>query len=182
MSEMPANLAKVASFLNEIGLPARLVEEVQPGTFMPGIRIDGGELEFTARCLVSDLLHEAGHLACVPPRFRSKMSGNLSTGQRAMCEKLALEDHEPDGPLVRAVLQCGDTEATAWAWAAGTHLRLPEAQIIQDQDYDGEGAGVRQALRLGAYLGINGLIAAGMCANPRRGGYPEMEKWLQDAR
>lgn len=77
-------------------------------------------------------------------------------------------------------MQCSDPEATAWAWAAGVHLGLPPEAVIMDHEYDGEGEGIRLALQLKCYLGINGLTHAGICSNPRvDGGYPVLRSWLQ---
>jgi hypothetical protein len=71
---------------------------------------------------------------------------------------------EPDGDLQRAVLQCSDPEATAWAWAAGQYLGLQPKAIIQDDEYGGDGSFLRLQLATGGYVGINGLSHAGFCA------------------
>ena len=130
---------------------------------------------------MSDLLHEAGHLALIPGRFRPGMNGDLSDGFTVMFKALDALDLPPDDPLSRAALQCSDPEATAWAWAAGTALGLPPETIITDDQYDGEGASIRQMLSMRLYLGIHGLIHAGLCLPPRNpGGFPALTRWLQD--
>lgn len=53
-------------------------------------------------------------------------------------------------------------------WAAGL---APEV-VILDSEYEGGGAGIRLALQLCAYTGINGSVHAGMTAHPRREGFP----------
>lgn len=174
-------VSEAVVFLDRIGLGVDVVESVPAGSFMPMVAISRGRLLVMPACPVSDLLHEAGHLVCVPARFRTWMDGNLATGQRRMFRALEASGIEPDAPLMRAAIQCSDPEATAWAWAAGKHLGFAEADIIRDQDYEGEGRHIRKCLALGAYFGINGLMAAGMCDHPRRGGYPLMVKWVQDA-
>lgn len=76
-------------------------------------------------------------------------------------------------------------EATAWAWAAGVSIGLKPGQIIQDDEYDGDGASIRSRLQANQYAGINGLAHAGMCKRgawvPPEARYPNMTAWLQAA-
>lgn len=180
--DLRQGVPETIAFLRQIGIPVQVVPSVSPAAFLDSVEIVEGGLRITPSCRVSNLLHEAGHLACVPPAYRHLMSGNLYKGTRAMLDSLTALAVEPDSPLMRAVLQCSDPEATAWAWAAGVHLGLPEDQIILDEEYDGEGQNIRFCLQASAYVGINGLMHAGMCQKPRRpGGYPTLRTWLQDA-
>lgn len=173
---------EVVTFLKAIGIPVQVVPELGQKGFLPGVLIQGGGLQVTPAGLVSDWLHEAGHVACVPTRFRGGLTGNVSAGVKAMFEQLDPLELDPDHPLMRAALQCSDPEATAWAWAAGCHLGLPPEMIIGNDQYDGDGAEIRAMLQANAYFGINGLVHAGMCQSARRpGGYPQLTKWLQDA-
>src|SRR3546814_12146169 len=94
-----------------------------------------------------------------------------------MCDEMgatlaANSDLSPDAPEMRAIMQAGETEATAWAFAAGRAIGLPDHVIIEDQDYDGEGEGIRFGLALNAYVGINGMVRGGMCESVRA--YPAM--------
>src|SRR3546814_7008484 len=80
-----------------------------------------------------------------------------------MCDEMgralaADPDLSPDAPEMRAIMQAGETEATAWAFAAGRAIGLPDHVIIEAQDYDGEGEGIRFGLALNAYVGINGMV------------------------
>lgn len=168
-------LREVASFLELIGLETEEVAAV-PGSFVPCVEIQCGRLRFTPDALPSDLLHEAGHVAIMPANFRRMLTGDLDDVVGQVFEDLIRRGLEPDHPMTRALLQCSDTEATAWAWAAGRHLGLPDDQIITDQDYDGSGAEVRACLKMRCYFGINGLQAAGMCAARH---YPSMTRWVQ---
>lgn len=178
-----AVLRNVIDYLREVGLE---IHEV-PGAdgFVPGCRIVSGILHVDPGCAPSALLHEAGHLATVPTRFRSLMSDDLAVGMKSMFDELAKLGLDPDHPLVRAAIQCSDPEATAWAWAAGVAIGLAPEDIIQDVEYDGSGADIRAMLQAGQYAGINGLAHAGMC---KRGHwvdeglrYPKMQQWLQAA-
>ncbi|WP_234427201.1 hypothetical protein [Pseudomonas veronii] len=169
-------------FLCSIGLSVH-VEEGACG-FIENVAIVDGGLQVDPLAPASGLLHEAGHLAVMPSRFRHFLSGNLAEGMRRAFTALDQMDLVPDDPLMRAMLQTSDPEVTAWAWAAGKAIGLPDQKIIQDDDYQGEGGGIRIALAANSYIGINGLSHAGFCVarrNPYRPlpVYPELAHWLQ---
>src|SRR3546814_16354570 len=89
-----------------------------------------------------------------------------------MCDEMgralaADPDLSPDAPEMRAIMQAGETEATAWAFAAGRAIGLPDHVIIEDQDYDGAGGGISFGLALNAYVGIHGMFRGGMCESVR---------------
>jgi hypothetical protein len=129
------------------------------------------------------LLHEAGHLAVIPGRYRVQVGENLESSLGKIMDQVDWSD--PDSLECRMALQCGETEATAWAWAAGIHLGLKPQEIIADEDYDGTGASMRVCLEHDAYLGINGMCHAGFCGRGelgRRRGlpiYPKLSYWVQ---
>lgn len=176
-------LQMVITHLLAIGLE---VHEVSGASgFVPGCRIVSGTLHVDPSCAPSALLHEAGHCAIVPARFRRFMSDNLSIGMKRMFDELEVMNLDPDHPLERAAIQCSDPEATAWAWAAGLAIGLAPENIILDEEYNGSGMEIRSMLEANQYIGINGLAHAGMC---KRGiwvaeniRYPKMEHWLQAA-
>lgn len=180
---MTPELTRTIAFLQAIGLPVTVCEHLDKDGFFERVRVKAGGLLIQPDAATSDVLHEAGHLAVVPRRFRSALSDNVDEGIEAMMEKLDWDD--PDEAECRAALQCGETEATAWAWAAGIHLNLVPEQIIADSDYDGAGEVNRVRLANDAYLGINGLCHAGFCGRGelgRRQGkpiYPKLAFWLQ---
>lgn len=176
-------LARVVAALNSIGLPTR----IQNGAtgFIEGVRIVEGELLVAPSARVSGLLHEAGHIAVAPKRFRYLISGDVDAAIEKMFD--VVKDEHPDSPLHRAVLQCSDAEATAWAFAFGTHLGYSPEFLIRDDEYDGEGQYTRLSLTLRSYLGINGLAAAGFCAvsaavaaRTARPLYPALAFWTQE--
>ncbi|WDD90245.1 hypothetical protein Bsp3421_000066 (plasmid) [Burkholderia sp. FERM BP-3421] len=172
---------KVMRFLNEVGIPVRY--EVGATGFVDGCRIDHGTLAVDPACRVSSVLHEGGHLAITPGCFRTLMDGNLFAGQREMLRILDEAELHPDHPLYRAVIQCSDPEATAWAWAAGIKLGLPGDEIIRDDEYDGEGEDIRLSLKAAAYFGVHGLAHAGFCELRERNGiapWPHMKFWTQE--
>ena len=97
-----------------------------------------------------------------------------------MFRKIQRLDLDPDHPMWRAAIQASDPEATAWAWAAGCAIGLDPSRVIEDHEYDNSGREIRAMLRMRQYVGINGLVHAGMCLNPRRPtGFPTMHRWVQ---
>lgn len=176
-------LATVIDFLGAIGLEVCNTDQVQ-GSFVPGVHIEKGSLVIDPTCRVSDLLHEAGHLACIPKQFRHLASGDLNECMETMTEHL--RTLEVDSPLYRSIIQCSDPEATAWAWAAGKFLGLKSERIIEKDQYDGEGNFIRVCLEMNRYIGIHGLAHAGFCAQNKSIGklrnmptYPHLAFWMQ---
>ena len=177
----------VIRFFESIGIST----QAQPGAngFIPGVLIQNGTLLYDLEVAsLADLLHEAAHLAITPMEYRHLMSKGLMSGLRAMFDSLERDNIEPDSPLSRAIMQCSDTEATAWAYAAGIHLGVKPCDIIDAKSYDGTGYDILKALQMNAYVGINGLHHAGMCVNGKgmaalRGTepYPHMQRWVQPA-
>ncbi|OJA24545.1 hypothetical protein BGV47_30965 [Burkholderia ubonensis] len=179
--DAPGTREKVMRFLNEIGIPARY-EKGATG-FTVGCRIDRGTLAVDPACRVSTVLHEGAHLAITPRCFRALMNGNLFAGQREMLRIMGETDLHPDDPLYRAVIQCSDPEATAWAWAAGIELGLPGDEIIRADEYGGDGEEIRLALQMRSYIGVHGLAHAGFCEIRERNGvaaWPQMKFWTQE--
>ncbi|QIL83191.1 hypothetical protein G7047_27065 [Diaphorobacter sp. HDW4A] len=168
MTSVDAAIAlRIIDFLREIGLRVELCE-VAEDSFLPGLRIRQGGLQVDLDRLPwpGDLLHEAGHLAVVPPDVRA-----------------TLDDALQDMP---AVPHGGEIEATAWAWAATRHLGLDSAVLFHDGGYHGHAAGLRMNFELGVYLGASGLASAGMtglaghaCTPEGAALYPQMRLWLR---
>lgn len=173
---------QVMQFLNRIGLRV----SVEPGAngFIPHVAVVDGGLHVDRAAPASGLLHEAGHLALVPTQFRHYLSGDLDAGVKRIFSELDSLNLGPDSKLERAMLQASDPEATAWAWAAGKAIGIPERMIIQDFEYSGSGGFIRSALAANSYVGINGMSHAGFCIPRKRPNqvepvYPELAFWLQ---
>ena len=175
-------ISATVDFLRNIGL--ELIEADGASGFLDTIRIDAGKLYYQPGITSpANLLHEAGHLAVLPKQYRMRAGECVDDIIHEMCEEMgealaANPDLSPDAPEMRAIMQAGETEATAWAFAAGRAIGLPDHVIIEDEDYDGEGEGIRFGLALNAYVGINGIVRGGMCQSVKA--YPTMIKWLQD--
>lgn len=187
IGRFPEKLAYVCEELGRIGIQALPVSHASG--FLEGIRIVNGVLHVSPNCSVSNVLHEAGHLAIIPAIYRSKANDDISKLQREMLDDMTRRKELPDSPLYRAVLQTSDPEATAWAYAFGKHLGLKDEEIIQADDYKdsyGEGVGesILEALSFGAYFGVHGLAHAGFCSTRGLGGlpkYPQLAFWTQNA-
>lgn len=175
-------LDKTIEFLRGIGLTVTVVP--QATGFFEKVHIINGTLEIEPDCPPTDLLHEAGHLAVVPERFRSKMHVDIDFGVQEMLALLDAEGPHPDSEQWRTAIQAGEAEATAWQWAAGKAIGLPDEMIIVDADYEGTGDEVRAELQSLYHVGIKGLSHAGFCKTradyPWPGEvYPKLNYWLQ---
>lgn len=153
----------LAAFLAEIGLDVR-TGDVGEQTFLPGIKVDhGGLLVDEARLKYpGDLLHEAGHLAVMPPERRSR--AHINVGQKAAEEIMAI----------------------AWSYAALVHLRLNPEVVFHPDGYRGGSQALIENFASGRTVGVPMLQWVGMTLDGRRaaetGGapYPAMIKWLRD--
>ena len=165
------------SFLNKIGIQTER-GNIPKNSFIPNVAIKNGTIRYNRKSRSSDLLHEAGHLACVPRKYRALCQGDMGKSLRKIWD-IADEAGEiiVDSPMYRALIQCSDPEATAWAWAAGKHMELPEEEIIENHQYQETGESLRFALNAKCYFGINGLRAAGMLEHVKS--FPTLTKWLQ---
>ena len=148
-------------FLAGIGVPVR-EGPVPADSFLPGIRLVAGTLVVDRAALrwPGDLLHEAGHIATTPAALRA-----------------TLDDQLADDP---AIPHRGEAEATAWAWAALTHLGLPAGLLFHEGGYHGHSAGLALTYAMGVYPGAAGLARAGMTQLGSDDGYPRMLRWLRD--
>lgn len=174
------HLVRTMEFLDSIGIQCRRQEGASG--FLKGVRIVDGRIHVDCAAAVEDLLHEAGHLAVLPEPYRKFASDDLEGVQARMGKDLENDVCEVDSRLMRAIMQSGEAEATAWAWAAGLHLDLPPELIISDASYGGTGASMRTQLHLRGYLGINGLWHGDMCARPHQKDlpqYPTLLHWVQ---
>lgn len=184
--EQRAWTARVIEFVRDIGLEVEACP--QASGFLPHVRIVRGGLHVVpAQVFPGDILHEAGHLAVIPSRFRPLAQDDLEGVFEAMGRHL---QDNPDGlgcwpedTLCRAILQSGEAEATAWQYAAARHIGLPDALLFPPGSFDGGAEDVLGALTQGRHLGINGLRAAHWTRTSLRAPgalpvYPELAFWL----
>ena len=158
---------KIVDFLLAIGIPV-LPSQSEGECFLPGIRIEKGKLLVDEERLKypGDLLHEAGHLAVAPGEVRSGLSGEVV--------------------IPGADMSTVEVQATAWAYAAVTHLGLDPSLLFHEGGYAGKSQGLIFTYGLGVYPGANtlqdirmtaiGEMARSLGVPP----YPHMLKWIRD--
>lgn len=152
-------LDRILPFLAQIGLAVR-ERPLPAGTFLPGILIEAGGLVIDRAQLAypGDLLHEAGHIAVVPPSQRPALSDNLQTGP---AEEMA---------------------AIAWSYAAALHLGLDPALVLHDHGYKGGGSSILENFRAGRFFGVPFLAWRGLTRERADGSgapvFPQMSHWL----
>jgi hypothetical protein len=175
--------ARAAAFLGSLGFTIRVAPCT--GGFLDEVEIAGGDLLVLRDTddLAGELLHEAGHLAVLPERFRSKAAGDLDGIFRAMSDWFDVEVPllGPDHPQVRAALQCGECEAVAWSYAAAVAIGI-DTRIPFARGFDGEGLTLHDQVASGRYFGVHGLAAGGMTDLPHWSSatpFPMMKRWLQ---
>lgn len=175
MSPTGDPLTRTIAFLASIGLVT--VPRDGADGFLDAVEIVDGCLHYDARrARSSDLLHEAGHLAVLPSAYRHLANGDLDDLYEDML-KDAVARHPVDSPELRAAMQSGECEASAWAYAAGIAIGLDPDDVIHPDHYDGTGEIVRFQFENRCHFGINGLRHGDMIASVRT--YPTMLRWLQ---
>lgn len=164
---VPSRYRLIFDFIARIGLP--IAEEPLPyTTFLPGIMIRDGGLVVDPEKLKwpGDLLHEAGHLAVLPPALRALANDDLA-------DEFDVE-------------HAGELEAMAWAYAATVELGLSAEVLIHEGGYNGKSRDLLQMYAFGVYPGLQGLCAAGLTAAPGFSPeplpvrYPQMLRWLRE--
>lgn len=161
----PEYFESILAFVHAIGIAVEL--QAIPGpSFLPGIAIRSGALVVDPDALQwpGDILHEAGHLAVLPPERRAGASDDLS------------DTSIPGG---------GELEALAWSFAAAHRLGLPPSVLFHPGGYKGQSEGLILSYTFGVCPGLKGLCEAGMATAPGFGStatappYPHMIRWLR---
>jgi hypothetical protein len=155
-------VARIMEFLASIGLEVDLANSPE-NTFLPGIHVRNGILTVDETKLLypGDLLHEAGHLAMLPPSQRPYAHGNMGDS----------------GGL--------EMSALAWSYAAAIHLGIPPAVVFHEAGYRGGSQSILENFAAGHYVGVPMLEWAGLTAGEKRAKalgihpYPAMLSWLR---
>jgi hypothetical protein len=159
-------LERVVIFIRSIGIPVEY-RSLNEDTFLPGILIDKGSIFIDLKRLKypGDLLHEAGHVACV------------STADRASLTAAAIGSREHHA--------AEEMMAIAWSFAACKYLSIDPYFVFHEDGYKGGGKEIADQFEMGNYFGVPMLQWAGMTAEPRMSeklglpAYPTMVKWLR---
>jgi hypothetical protein len=160
-------LEHVVAFIRSIGIAVEY-KSLNEDTFLPGLLIQNGSIVIDLKQLKypGDLLHEAGHIACVPIADRAGLTAT-SIGQR--------EHHAAEEMM-----------AIAWSFAACKYLAIDPYFVFHEEGYQGGGKEIADQFEEGRYFGVSMLQWAGMTAEPRlseqldRPAYPVMTKWLRE--
>lgn len=138
-------LERVFHFLREIGISIYVSEE-NFDSFLPGVRIENGGLKIYLKKLlcVGDILHEAGHLACLPSNLRAKANDNIEMS-------LGVEHTYELGAIM-------------WSVAAAKHLKMPLTEIFHVKAYRGDGQWLLEQYSNNNFLGLHLLQWMGMAA------------------
>jgi hypothetical protein len=153
---------RIVGFLRGIGLAMRAGEVAGP-TILPGIQVEHGGILFDPDKLrfPCDLLHEAGHLAVVPPERRAAMHRNVGS--------------DPGEEMM----------AIAWSYAAALHLGIDPALLFH-HEYKGGGPAILAAFTDSGGFGVPMLQWAGLTYDAGRARaegaepYPHMRRWLRE--
>lgn len=158
-------LSLIVDFLLEIGIKVHF-EKIEDSTFLPGIRIRAGGLVIDKEKLLfpGDVLHEAGHIACIASEDRSKLN----------------DDVNPDEPA-----KSFELGAIAWSYAALIHLNLEPRVVFHENGYKGEASQLIEMFQnYEEPMGLPLLVWMDMTNSPkneknREFVYPKMRKWLR---
>lgn len=154
----------ILTFLDIIGIKYAFLEIEEEG-FLPGLELRDGVIIIDLKRLkyVGDILHEAGHLACMPPDVRAGMTGVLPNND---------------------MMQGGEMMAMAWSFAACKHLQLDTTVVFHEFGYKDESKVLIEAYEAGHGPGIPLLQWLGMCYDERNAAqndtkpFPHMNQWL----
>ncbi|WP_175635513.1 hypothetical protein [Pedobacter ghigonis] len=168
MKSFLSEISPILSFLDRIGLLYKLTE-IDGQTFLPGLKLSEGILILDINKLLypGDILHEAGHLACMPPEIRQGMSDDLVPSD---------------------LHQGGEMMAIAWSYAACIHLNIDPIVVFHENGYQSGGKNIIENFQQGSFMGVPLLQWCGMTfdniqaeknqAQP----FPYMQSWLCENR
>lgn len=196
----PERLEPIRQFVTELGIGCR-PGPVPEDSFLPGVALDRGELLYDPARLGSpgDLLHEAGHIALVPQRFRPRLDDDVDAVIASLVEgaprgapahadaapgeapDTAADPGAPGGPAAptaeeRAMLAHTEVMAIAWSYAAARRLEVEPACVFWPGTYrmpPGQAPDrLVEQIELGFFVGIQWLARYGFCAAPPPFGNP----------
>jgi hypothetical protein len=152
---------RIVDWLREIGLTVRMAP-LGGDTFLPGVTLEPGGLIVDPERLLypGDLLHEAGHLACMEPARRNATGSSAGSD---MGDEIA---------------------AQTWSYAAAVHLKLPPETVFHAAGYRGSATALIEAYRDGK-AGVPLLQWMGLTLDSRHAAeastppFPHMIRWLR---
>jgi len=168
MKSILTEISPILSFLDRIGLVYKLTE-IDGQTFLPGLKLSEGTLIIDINKLLypGDILHEAGHLACMPPEIRQSMSDDLASSD---------------------LHQGGEMMAIAWSYAACIHLNIDPIVVFHENGYQSGGENIIDNFQRGSIIGVSLLQWCGMAFDNIQAeknqaqAFPYMQSWLCENR
>lgn len=154
---------RISDFLNGIGVPV-LRKSLPDDTFLPGIRIEYGSLAIDPSKLKypGDMLHEAGHIAVMPPSVRATAFSDAGDN---LGEEIA---------------------AQAWSYAAALACNVPADVVFHPDGYKGSAARLKDYYESEErFAGLPLLACYGLTAMPgdKAGDddcrFPQMKAWVR---
>lgn len=144
---------RITAFLERIGLSCGQ-GVAPPKPFLPGVWLEHGGVRWDPATLEwpGDLLHEAGHLATLPPSLRGAQTGTLT------------------------VTPADEMAAIAWSWAARAELGLDPALLFHSGGYKGGSSGLIASFATRQPVGVPMLVWYGMTTLDL---FPAMTRWLR---
>lgn len=160
-SMLDSTATLIIDWLRQIGLSVRLAP-LGGETFLPGVSLEPGGLVVDPERLLypGDLLHEAGHLAIMPPAQRTSTGSNAGSD---MGDEIA---------------------AQTWSYAAAVHLGLPAETVFHSAGYKGSAQKLIEVYRE-ANAGVPLLQWMGLTLDSKRAvaesvaPFPHMIHWLR---
>jgi len=161
-------LDRILHFFDKIEIEYSL-ETINTATFLPGLKLRNGTLIIDTDKLryPGDILHEAGHLATMPPEIRANMNDDL-----------------PGNDLHKG----GEMMAIAWSYAVCLELNIDPEVVFHEDGYKGSASTIVENFREGRFFGVPLLRWCGMTAEPFtdeqgiKRGFPEMIRWTCERR
>lgn len=158
---------KVTFFLKEIGIDYQISYE-NFDSFLTGIKIENGTLKINPNHLISvgDILHEAGHLACIPFSLRKRVNDDVA---KSVGEEYTFE-----------------MGVIAWSVAAALHLDIPLTEVFHTEGYKGEGEWLLEQYTSKNYIGLPILKWIGLAAfddelvEHKILPFPSMVRWTRE--
>lgn len=154
-------LKRICQFLDDIGIPTKQ-RELPGDTFLPGIRIEYGALAVDRNRLmhVGDILHEAGHIACMAPAQREQTFSDAGNEQG---EEIA---------------------AQAWSYAAAVACGIPPSLVFHEAGYRGSAQNLIDMYESGGTNGVPLLEWFDLTSMPSEQStqetcFPQMHAWLR---
>lgn len=154
---------RCVTFLNSIGIDTTFKSFGQD-SFLPGFLIENGKLFIDKEHLKypGDILHEAGHIAVVSAKDRSKLT------EKAIIKR---KDREVE-----------EIMAIAWSYAACLHLDIDPGYVFHEEGYRGGSDSIVESCRNKEYIGMHMLMSVGMMQGEDQSGskpFPQMKRWLR---